>query len=323
MKEYGTLGGKILDRPEDHDKFYEEFLIPDVDETEQVSTAEEEAVPQHDAMAYARDTVDHAVAESDYFIGRAHERGVDLSDTSSTEYLRLLYDITNEYLDQEQNKQFFMEIDGGETYHAIRLFGVAPYAMRQEVTLDSAEANGSKYSSTAKPAVIALNHALFDLVSANPKRKLTDIAEQVDLVASAYDHEAKGYAYNVMLQNGKGIRTEYAFWQAVNYRRNPDHSIRHGSAQEDGEGIDFVVGLQDAIELSVDLKSSLAKVKEKAAYHEPTEQEPYTKTEDGKYVYCLRTTEDSFMKGSFELDLSEKIKLRNKVLEDLQKMAKL
>lgn len=322
MKEYGTVSGAIKDRPEDHDKFYEEFLEPLEDDLPPAV----EVAPElpHDAISYARDTVDELIAHSDYFIESALEKGIDTSDTSSTEYLRHLYDITNEYLDQDENKAFFMQIDGGETYHAIRLFGIAPYTIRQDVLLDHAKADGHKSGvNQAKSAVTYFNHTMFKLAEANPKRTLTELAEQIELATTFYDHSAKGYAKNVVLQTAQGVRTEYAIWQTFHFRHSPIYTIRHGNVEEDKRGIDFIVGIQDGLELKIDAKSSLQQVKDKAHEHDPTTLEPYTKTEDGQFIYCPQVTEENFMNGSFELDTGEKIKLRNTMFEHLQKMAKL
>jgi hypothetical protein len=325
MKEYGTLGGIVKDRPEDLERYREGLDVPENDPSERIYIEPEaEPLPEHDPIKYARETVNNAIAGSDYFIELAHEKDIDLGDKSSTKYLRLLYDVTNEYLDQESNRQFFMEIDGGETYHAIRLLGTAPYVIRQETALDKAKVHGYKDSvGHAKSAATAFNSTLFDLVKANPKRSLTELAEQVELTTTSFDYTAQGYAYNVMLQIERGIRTEYAVWQAYNYKPVPGHSIRRGSTDEDKHGIDFIIGLPDGVELKTDIKSGLQQVIDLTYHHEPTRAEPYTKTENGQFVYCPLTIDESFMKGTFELDLGEKIKLRNRMLEHFQKMANL
>ncbi len=324
MKSYGTTGNGTIET-ESYNDYLEDIKPVERDplDREYVTIEQEVEEEPYNPMAYARDTVDTLIVQSDYFIKQAHEKGIDLGDTSSTEYLRHLYDMTNEYLDQHDSKEFFTGIDGGETYHLIRLFGVAPYAIRQQAALDAAEANGNKNGAkTAKSAVITLNHTLFNLAEANPKRKLTELAEEVEKATTFYDATAKGYAYNVMLQSSFGVRTEFGFWQALNYRSNPDFSLRHGTTEEDKKGIDFVATLQ-SLQLAIDIKSSLQQVIAKTWTHNPTEKEPYTKTEDGQFIYCPQTTDASFVKGSFELDLGEKIKLRNTILEHLHKMAKL
>lgn len=325
MKSYGTTGNGTIEAKA-YDQYLEDIkpVEKDPNEREYVTVEQEVEEEPYDPVAYARGTVDEHIVQSDYFIELAHEKGIDLGNTSSTEYLRYMSDFTNDYLEQKETKEFYMGIDGGETYQLIRLFGIAPYAIRQETTLDAASATGHKDGvNHAKTAVVGLNHTLFELALVNPKRKLTELAEQVELATTFYDHTAKGYAHNVILQSAYGIRTESDFWQAYHYKSHPNFSLRRGDTEEDKNGIDFVGNIADGPELKIDIKSSLEAVREKVGEHEPTEAEPYTKTKDGQFVYCPQTTEDSHINGTFELDLGAKIKLRTTILEHMQKMAKL
>lgn len=292
-------------------------LQPEIDDSEHETTS-------YDAMSYARDTVDTLIVQSDYFITQALEKGIDLRDTSSTAYLKHMADFTNEYLDQHDTREYFTDIDGGETYQLIRLFGTAPYAIRMERTLDYAEQTGHRDGvEAAKETAVALNHNIFALAQANPMTKINELAEQIDLATSFYDPDARGYTQNVIARTATALRREYSVWDVFHYRPNDNYRIRHGSKAEDRKGIDFVIGLQDGIEFAVDIKSNLNQLRQKQHEHTPTEAEPYTKAEDGKFIYRPPTNEEDYVHGSFKLYTDKKIQLRNRIFEDMQKMAKL
>lgn len=323
MKSAGTLG--YVDH--EANQIYEEdgFVIYDdtPDFEPETPTAEIETDP-YDAMAYARETVDTLIVQSDYFIEQTLEKGIDPSDTSSTEYLKHLSDFTNNYLNQHDVREFFTGIDGGETYHLIRLFGTAPYAIRMERTLDYAEETGHRDGvEVAKDTAVMLNHNIFALAEANPGTNINELAEQIDLATSFYDPDARGYAQNVIARTATAMRREFSVWDVFHYRPNGNYKIRHGDKAEDRQGIDFIIGLQDDIEFNLDIKSNLNQVRQKEHIHSPTEAEPYTKTQDGKFIYRPPTSEEDYVHGSFTLYTDKKIQLRNRIFEDMQKMAKL
>jgi hypothetical protein len=323
MKEYGTVSGSVKDREEDREEFYRGFEpAEEKDPADRVYETIEQEVAPHDPLAYARQTVDEGIAGSDYFIETAHQHGIDPTNTSSNEYLGLLATITNEYLDQEDNRDFFVGIDGGETYAAIRIFGTAPYALRQQKALDHAKSQSNKSGvEHAKSTVIAFNHVLLDLVEQNPSLKVTDLASEIELATSYYDDEAKGYAHNAILDIAYGIRTEHAFLQAVS--ASSSYQIRHGDAGEDRRGVDYVVTLPNDKILSIDVKSSTTGVKEKAGSDTTYENGTYAKTDENAFVYYPQTTEEDFEKGTFALRLESKIRLRRTILEHLQKMSEI
>lgn len=323
MKEYGTVSGIVKDRPEDIADFYKGVNDDEPKERiyfqprEHESEVEEE--PAYDAFTYARDIVDTTIAQSDYFIESALESGIDTADTENSEYLRHLATITKEYLSDPTNEEFFREIDGGETYTFIKILGTAPYALRQQRTLDHAKSSSNKSGvEHAKKTVIEFNHDILQLVETNPGLRLTDLASQIDLASTFYDSDAKGTAHNDILDIAYGIRTEYAFLQAVS--ASSQYNIRHGTADEDRHGVDFVVILPDGTELSIDVKSSLSGISEVAA--EPSGNQNFVKKDERSFAYHLDTSEEDFLDGSFALELSAKIKLRRTVLEALQTMSR-
>lgn len=322
MKEYGTVSGIVKDRPADIADFYKGVIDDTPKERiylqprEHESEIEEE--PAYDVFTYARDVVDTTIARSDYFIESALERGIDVADTEDIEYLRHLAAITKEYLSDPTNAEFFTAIDEGETYTMIKILGTAPYALRQQRTLDHAKSSANKSGTEhAKQTLIEFNHDVLQLVEQNPTLAITDLASQIDLVTTSFDTDAKGTAHNDILNIAYGIRTEYAFLQAVS--ASTQYSIRHGTADEDRRGVDFVVMLPDGKELSIDVKSSMNSI------HDATDGGPsnqcFAKKDENAFVYYLETTEDNFINGSFALELSARIKLRRRVLEDLQTMS--
>jgi len=322
MKEYGTVGGAVID-PKEYEEYRESFHIPEKDpsEREYVAIAPEvEAEPAHDALAYAREVVETTIAQDDYFIEQAHQYDIDPSDTSSTDYLRFLAGFTTEYL--EGNRDFFVSNYGEETYNAIKLFGTAPYAIRQQRAMDEADAHGNKGGTEhAKQTLIAFNHDMMDLIEANPKLNLNDLVEQLDLTVTHFDHAAEGYSINVLSEIARGNRTEYAFWDAATSTTNPAYRFRRGNAYEDRHGVDVVATIPGNTDLDIDLKSSLTGVREKHTGHKVSDTKRFVKTRDGKFTYAPHIQNDMFEKGSFKLDTGSRVKLRNWILEDLQKMA--
>lgn len=322
MRSYGTTGNGTIDHTS-YSSYLDEIKPVEVDAEDRVYLEHEiEEIP-HDPLAYARETLDSHIVQSDYFMEQALEKGIDIHNTSSTEYLKYLSDFTNAYLDQENVREYYTTEYDDETYHLIRLFGAAPYAIRQQRVLDTTKnTNHKRGMEIAKDTLINLNATIFQVAEANPKRKLSDLADYVDLSTSTYDPDARGYTKNVVMQNSLGIRKELAVWQSINFRRSPIYSIRHGNTNEEKHGIDYIIGVQDA-ELKVDIKSNLQQVIDAAFHHTPTKDEPFTKTADGQFVYCPQIREENFTHGTFELDTAEKIKLRNSLFEHFQKMIKL
>lgn len=322
MKEYGTVGGAVIDNSE-YEEYRSSLVTPEKDPSErQYVQPEAEPVPEHDPIAYAEETIETSLISSDYFIATAQERDINLADRSDTRYLHLLHDMVNEYL--AENEDFFMAIDGGETYHALKLLGTAPYALKQQQALDKAEYHGNRSGAKhAKDVLIEFNGTVFKFIESNPSRSPTFIADLIERTTTSYDPEAKGYAYNKALEIVDGMKTEFAFFQSVNYKKDSGYSARRGTADQDKHGIDALVTVPDVEEMLVDLKSSLGAVKDKEHIHTPTYEEPYTKTKDGQYVYAPYIDDNMFEGDSFKLDTGSKIRLRNKILEQLQKMAKL
>lgn len=322
MKEYGTVGGAVIDNSE-YEEYRNSHATPVRDSSERVYIEPEvEPVPEHDPVAYAEETIETSLINSDYFITTAQERDIDLTDRSDTRYLHLLHDMVNEYLDQ--NEEFFMTIDGGETYYAIKLLGTAPYALKQQRALEVAEHHGNKSNAKHSKKVLAeFNETTYRFIEQNPSRSPTKVADLIERTATSFDPESQGYAYNKALEIVDGMKTEYAFHQAVNYRPETGYKARRGNVEEDKRGIDSIVTLPQNHELLIDLKSSLGAVEHKAHIHHPTFEEPYTKMRDGQYVYAPYIEDNMFEHDSFKLDTGSKIRLRNKILEQLQKMAKL
>lgn len=315
MKEYGTVSGKVID-PRD---YYKSIAPQEKDPADRVYEGIEHEEEPYNALAYARDTVNDAIAGSDYFVSQALEHGIDRSDTQNLEYLKLLSSITNEYLDQDENRDFFMAIDGGETYHAIRMLGTAPYALKQQIALDHAKNQPNNHGTEhAKATVIAFNHTISQLVEQNPSVSMSKLASEIELTVAQYDHTDKGYAHNAIREILTGVRTEEAFRQAVSMR----YDVRHGDASEDRRGVDFVVTLEDNLELGIDVKSSMTGVTEKIGDGAHNGQ-PFAKTDENKFVYYLATHEENFVHDSFKLDHGARIRMKNTVLEHLQKMRNL
>jgi|GEM_PF-6200951 len=329
MKSYGTTDSGVHD-PSAYTQYREDIKVKEKDPDERVLTPvvpEVEQEPEFDPMDYAETTVHDLIIGSDYFRASAVERDIDPTNTADIRYKRLLADITDEYLDQPENKAFFVENYGEEAYHAIRLLGTAPYALSQQQYMTEARARNETPGKHAKETVIAFNHTMLKLIEANPGKELTDLVSEIDKIAVGFDKDAKGTAHNALLDIAYGVRTEYTFWQVVDYaaRSNPNYKIRHGSEDEDSRGIDFIVTLPDGTELKIDVKSSETGVREKVENDQVqiVDGAVYGKTKDGQYVYYLQLDEDSYFRGTFNLEMGAKIRLRASILQQLQKMAAL
>lgn len=320
MRSYGTTGNGEINK-DDYNDYLDEIKPVEDDPADRDYIPVEpeiEEVP-FDPLAYARDTVDETIVNSDYFNQRLAEEGIDVNDRSNPDYLKIMYEITNTYLDQ--NQDYFVENFGEETFHAIRLFGTAPYALRVYANEVANEETGRSKTGNGRTVIVDFNHTLFNLVESNRKRGVVDLAKQVERFVTQFDPSSKGFAHNAILDYSYGVRTESGFVQAYEYRKNPANKLRHGNNDEDKRGIDFVVQLLEKPEMMVDIKTSLDGVASKAGEHKPTESEPYSKTDDGQYVYCPQFKEENYMNGTFELDLQTKIRAKNTILEHLHKMS--
>lgn len=274
----------------------------------------------HNPLDYAQETVDE-LASSSVFIESGLQKNYDMSSTSTDDYLYLLANFTNDYL--QENKDYFLENYGQETVESIRLHGMAPYAMRQKSLLLNAEQTGMPLSreakNHAKDTAIQFNQTLLALIDSNPSRNINDLSNSISIAASRYDAASTAQINDTINSTVRGMRTEYTFQRVVEASGLVE--IRHATAKEDRKGIDFIITTPDGKQLKIDIKSSFNSILNKSRDGDVDINSPYTKTRDGNFIYHPLVKDSMFKNNSFLLSKDAAAEFTMPILGNIQKMA--
>ena len=209
---------------------------------------------QETSLEYAQSFVDD-ITSSELFIQSAYEKGIPLDETSNDDYIELLADTTDAYVEQ-----FADELEA-EDAAAIKVLGRTPHALRQKQLLDATH-SGSPVSrqeiSNAKDALIHYNTLISDLLASAPDQPLETLSQAITTAGVEKIEISSDEAYRYSMETLRGIRMENAFESIVDSLGVV--AIRHGDIKEERKGIDFVLTGADGTELKIDIKSSLDQV---------------------------------------------------------------
>lgn len=221
---------------------------------EQINSAKKHHQPRKESdLQGAIDTLD-ALTTSDSFLLYLQQQNIDTTDDSSPEYLRGVYDFSQEFLRDIPNEE------RNSSHILLELMAIAPYASQSALELNRKTRMPNKEYHAAKDATVKFGMIMANYMEQNPGVSIDSLTDALAAGASAYSHEDPNDIHATVRDKVRGARVEYAFGELMS--QQDFLAIRRGTEVEDRKGIDFVATLPDGRKLIIDTKASLDKVAE-------------------------------------------------------------